>query len=294
VADPEVDPPVRSLRTWAVVGLLLGLALLGTVAAAPAGAAAPVAPAARAGVSPAATPTPVTGNVSGPAYLATSTNGTFRFNATGGPGVVGGTVLGKLTWVATLGGPNTTGTSVTPSNGSITSLASEPVSLSVKVGIHTGQFTLSVTVTSTLAKNNSSATISKAFHVLVPYVLRATLVAGPAAEVMPFQVQVALDGSIVGSATVPKLAPNATYHFSFRYADPNLGSGYHTFTLTIANAHGLVTFSNGRTVQSTTFYVAPGATNYTIYYVLGAVVFLGVLFIYATRVGARRRGTARR
>ena len=289
-----MDAPVRPIPAVVVVGLLLGLAFVGTVAALPGGAADRSAPAVSAAAAPAASSSAVTGNVSGPSYLATSSNATFRFNATGGPGVVGISVPGKLTWTATLSGPNTTGTSVTPSNGSITSISSEPVSLSVKVGAHTGLFTLSITVTSTLAKNNTSATLTKSFQVLVPFVLRATLVAGPSAEVMPFQVKVALDGTIVGTTTVPKLAPNATYRFTYRYADPNLGSGYHTFTLTIASAHGLVTFSNGRTIQTTTFYVAPGPASYTIYYILGAVAFFGVLFIYATRVGARRRGTARR
>jgi len=281
------------VKAVALAFVLLLVVLAAAVATVPL---APGARAASSGAGPAASTTsnPVTGNVTGPSYLATSSNGTFRFNASGGPGVVGGQIIGKLTWTASLTGPNTTGTSVTPSNGTITSISSEPVVLSVKTGLRTGLFTLSVSVTSSLQKTNATGTISKGFHVLVPYTLRATLVTGPGASVLPFKVTVALDGAVVGTVTVPKIGPNTSYQFSYRYAIPDLASGYHTFTLTIANAHGLVTFSNGRTVETTTFYVAPAATSYTLYYVLGVVTFLGVLFIYATRVGARRRGATRR
>ncbi|HYA11124.1 MAG TPA: hypothetical protein VEH10_05600, partial [Thermoplasmata archaeon] len=147
---------------------------------------------------------------------------------------------------------------------------------------------------SSLLKTNSTTNLSKTFRLVTPYTVRATLVAGPNAAILPFNVTVRLDGTVVGAVPVPKLAPNATFSLVYRYPTVGLSSGYHTFTLSVANEHGLVTFANGTTVQSMTFYVAPAAPNNTIWYVVGVIAFFGVLFIYATRVAARRRGPARR
>ena len=238
--------------------------------------------------------TPVLGNVTGPALVATGGNATFFVNASGGPGDSGGIFSGTINWNATLTGPNTSATSVSPATGNITASTTQPVRLTVTVGQALETLKLTVKLTSHGFTGNATASLSTTFRTVVPYVVRATLVAGPDATVLPFNVTVALDGTYVGTVTVPKLAPNATYDLAFRYPSGGLGSGYHTFTLTIADAHGLVSFANGLTVQSTTFYVAPPAQDYTIWYGLGIFAFFAVLFIYSTRVAARRQGSARR
>jgi hypothetical protein len=285
VEDPEVDPAVKA-RPLALAVLALVVLALG--AAGPAAAAATAAPFA-AGSTP-----PVTGAVTGPALVAAGGNATFFLNASGGPAEVAGVLTGSISWNASLLGPNTTGTSVAPTSGTITNGTSQPVRLTVTAANVLETVRLSVKLTSTGSSANSTTNLSTSFRIVTPYVVWATLVAGPNAAVLPFNVTVALDGTVVGTVAVPGLAPNATYDLVYRYASPGLSSGYHTFTLSMADPHGLVTFASGLTVQSTTFYVSPPATSDTLWFVVGAVAFLGVLFIYATRVAARRQGSARR
>jgi len=278
-----VDPPVRP-SSLALLAVLVLAAVLSCG----------LAPVARAD-GPAATPAPpVVGNLTGPSLVATSSNGTFYLNASGGPAFVGGKLTGTLTWTASLGGGNLTGSSVTPGNGTITNPTQGPVRLTVSAGRITEPLTLLVTVKSASSAANRTLNLTRAFQIVVPYVVRATLVAGPGAVVLPFTVAVALDGTIVGSVQVPELQPNQTYALAFRYPTSGLSSGYHTFSLSIAAPHGLVTFQNGLTAETTTFYVAPAPANNTVWYIAGIVAFFGVLFIYGTRVAARRRGSARR
>ena len=104
-----------------------------------------------------------------------------------------------------------------------------------------------------------------------------------------FPVLVELDGTQVGNVTVPAINPHADYNLSYNYATLGLGSGYHTFTLSLELAHGLVHFAGGTTSYSETVYVPGPTTDYTLWYVTGAVAFIGVLFIFGARLGARRR-----
>ena len=268
-----------------VLGCLVALALLAVV---------PLAPAAAQGGPAATGTTPLKGNLTGPSLLATNSNGTFYLNASGGAAVVAGLFAGDINWSAFVVGANTNGTSVKPSNGTITNTTKLPLSLAVTTGAIVETLTLEVKVTSQLLKTNSTTNLSKTFRLASPYTVRATLVAGPNAAILPFNVTVLLDGNVVGSVAVPKLAPDATYSLVYRYPTVGLSSGYHTFTLSVTDEHGLVTFANGTTVQSMTFYVAPSPPNNTLWYVVGVVAFFGVLFIYATRVAARRRGPGRR
>lgn len=278
-----MDPPMG--HRLIVLGALVLVALLGLLplpsAAAPGPAATSVTP-------------PLTGNVTGPSLLSTSSNGTFYLNATGGPAVVSGDFVGEINWTATLSGPNTTGSSVSPSNGTISNGTSQPVKLTVTTGAIRESLTLTVEVKSALSTANKTANLSKTFAIVTPYIVRATLVAGAASGLLPFNVTVALDGTVVGTVTVPKLAPNETWAFVYRYPSTGLPSGEHTFTLTIADAHGLVAFANGATVETASFYVGASAPNNTVWYVAGVVAFFGVLFIYATRSAARRRAPGKR
>ncbi len=289
-----MDAPMRlAPRSLAplVALAVLALLLLAPALAAPAGAAAPAAVVPASSTSPV---TPVTGNLTGPKLVATSSNGTFYLNVTGGPAVIDGGFEGTINWTANVTASNTSGVVVSPDNGSITNATSQPVHLTVSTGQLVESVTLVVHAISSLGTSNATGNFSFVFRVAVPYTVRATLVAGPEATVLPFNVTVALDGKYVGTVTVPKLKPNGTYALAYPYPTLGLSSGYHTFTLTIENPHGLVTFGNGRTVETTTFYIAPAAPNDAIWYVAGAVAFIGVLFIYATRVAARRRTPGKR
>jgi hypothetical protein len=287
VADAEVDPPVtrRAPAFLAAVVVVLGLLVVPLLA--PGSAAEPLRP------GQSGTP-PLVGNVSGPSIVATSTNTTFYLNASGGPAVVNGSFVGIISWSASLSGPSTTSTFVTPLSGNITTTTVQPVAIIVTTSAAAQTLTLSVAVKSTFTKVNTSLTLTHAFRVAVPYIVYATLVAGRNASVLPFNVTVALDGTFVGFVHVPELAPGESYPLLYRYPTTGLGSGYHTFTLSVSDEHGLVTFAGGRTVQSATFYVAPAPMSNTIWYITGVVAFFGALFIYATRVAARRRGAARR
>ena len=236
---------------------------------------------------------PVSGNVTGPSVVPIYDNVTYYLNATGGPAVVNGTLVGNLTYTVNLSGANTTGSSVTPTNGSITNLTG-PVDLNVTIGGIPQRLTLSVDVTSTLLTNSTSRTFTVAITVVMPYTVRAVLVTGPYAGVLAFSVNVYLDGAEIGNVTVPALSANSTYNLTYRYATTGLSAGYHTFTLSLLNEHGLVTFGRGLTVLSVTFYVPAGPPNNTIWVVAGIVAFFGALFIFATRVAARRQGAARR
>ncbi len=279
--------PLAMAATLVLVALLAIAPVAG--ARAERGATASVAPASSTPPVP-----PVTGNLTGPGLVATSSNGTFYLNVTGGPAIVTGSFEGTINWTANVTAANTSGVAVTPDNGSITNSTAQPIHLKVSTGSIVEAVTLTVHAKSALGTANETGNFTTTFRIVLPYTVHATLVAGPEATVLPFNVTVALDGKLVGTVTVPKLKPSATYAFTFNYPVLSLSSGYHTFTLTIQNPHGLVSFGDGRTVETTTFYVAPAPANNAVWYVAGAVAFFGVLFIYATRVAARRRTPGRR
>lgn len=272
-------PALRRLGTM----LLLAASVLSLLV--PAAAATSVGPAASGSAAP------LTGNITGPTDVPTQGNGTYHINATGGPAYQNGRLAGTLNWTATVQAVNLTGVSVSPKSGSLS-----PGSLGrtvLTVGRTVEVVTITVEVTSTFGKQTATTNLTFTVHVRQPYILQAKLTAG-ATAIQSFKVLVTLDGVRVGNVSVPSLHPFQSYTVTFRYPTFGLSSGYHTFELSVANEHGLVTFSGGRTSISTTFYVAPGNANYSVWYVAGAVAFFGALFIFATRVAARRRGSGRR
>lgn len=274
-------PPAR-VAALVVALLAVALALVGLLPAA-ALASAPAA---------ASNSNPLTGNITGPSYIALGGNGTYAVNASGGPADVDGTLVGQINFTASLAGPNLAGTSVVPLNGSITTLGT-PATVVVKAGNVTQTITLEIHLRSTLGSENATANLTYTIAIKVPYLVNAVVQAGDSA-VLPFVVLVALDGVRVGNVTVPILLAHQAYQVVFRYASPGLPAGTHTFTLSLVNEHGLVSFANGQDSFSTTFYVAPPPPNNSVWYVAGAVAFFGALFIFATRVAARRRTPGRK
>jgi hypothetical protein len=112
--------------------------------------------------------------------------------------------------------------------------------------------------------------------------------------VSAFTVYVTLDGTVVGQVNVSSLISGGTFRITYKYATLGLSPGDHTFAISLAQEHGLVKFANGQTVYTETVYVTGPSPDYTLWYVAGIVAFFVALFIFATRVAARRRGTARR
>jgi len=235
----------------------------------------------------------VGGNLTGPTILSIGENATFSINASGGPAFnANGTKVGNFTYFASVAASNLSGVSISPAKGNLTGNRSARTSLDV--GPNAESVVITVMVSSVYQKQNQSINLSATVAVVVPYVVTAEIINGPSATVLSFPVVIDLDSNPIGTVTVPTLIPGASYNLTFRYPTLGLSSGDHTFSISLANEHGLVHFANGQTSYSTTVYVAPGATNYTVWYVTGAVAFLGVLFIFATRVAARRRGALRK
>ena len=276
----------RSRLATAALGVALVLVILGS-----AGGGFAVAPGPT-GTIRAAT-TAVTGNVTGPTILSTGGNGTYRINATGGPAFASnGTKIGSLSYYASVGAANVTGITISPASANFTSAQAKSLNLSVSSVAE--EVTITVMVSSVYHKQNQSINLTYGVHIVVPYVVSAKIVNGANTTVLSFPVVIDLDGSPVGTVTVPTLLPNRDYNLSFRYPTLGLSSGEHTFSISLTSEHGLVRFSNGLTTYSTSFYVTSAAPNDTLWYVAGVVAFFGVLFIFATRVAARRRGVGRR
>lgn len=262
-----------------VLALLLAPAVLATVGA--------LAPAARA-----AGTTAVTGSLTGPTIVATGSTTKYEVSGFGGPAVAAnGTVVGNITFYATVVGSNLTGVTLLPSSSAFTNNQSKTVDLAVANASET--LTIDVMVSSVYQGQNQSINFTNTVHVAQPYVISATIVAS-STWVSAFTVRVTMDGTVIGNVSVPALQAGGTYQVTFEYPTLGLSTGDHTFAISLAQEHGLVTFANGQTQYSQTVYVTGPGPDYTLWYVAGIVAFFGAIFIFLTRVAARRRGAARR
>jgi len=244
---------------------------------------------ASAPLATATTPPPavnLTGYVHGPTVLGLSGSGSYYINATGGPAVLpNGTVAGAIRYYASLSGSNLTGVSFFPANATI-----GPGGLTAKLTVNnlSQNLVLHLLIASTYQTQNQSINLTYSVTVVRPYVLTATVIAG-AQTILSFAATVSLDGTPVGSVTIPTLTPHQTYALTFKYPTLGLSPGWHTFTISVTHAHGLVVFPGGTQTYSQSFYIPPAPANYTIWYVAGIVAFFGAIFIFVARVGARRR-----
>jgi hypothetical protein len=284
VAPAEVDPTMTARpAALLVLALLLVPALLVTVGA--------LAPTARAAGTTGGT-TAVTGSLVGPTLVSTGSTTKYQIFGFGGPAVdANGTVVGNLTFYATLVASNLTGVTLLPSSSSFTSNQSK--SLALTTGNASETLTVDVMVSSVYKGQNVSTNFTYTIHIVHPYVVSAMIVAS-STWVTGFTLVVTLDGAVIGNVSVPALQPEGTYQVTFNYPTLGLSSGDHTFAISLAQEHGLVTFANGQTQYSQTVYVTGPAPDYTLWYVAGIVAFFGAIFIFLTRVAARRRGAARR
>ncbi len=237
----------------------------------------------------AAAPTypPLTGNLTGPTVVATATSSTYFVNATGGPAYVKGLLVGNLTFAVTLTGANLTGVTVTPQNGSM--FNNTPSHFVLKTTNVTQTLTITVLLKSALANVSRELNLTLAVPVVVPYVISTELVASTNATVLPFSITVDLDGQPIATVRVPEIPAGQSYAFRYLYATTGLSVGYHTFSISLAQEHGLVRFPNGATTYSMTVYVAGPPPNYTIWIVAGVIAFFAAAFISLARLRARRR-----
>jgi hypothetical protein len=270
-------------RPWVLLAVLL---ILGSALVLGGGARPVVA------ATPSASPTPVAGNISGPTVVAESTNDTYFINGSGGPAYSDGMQVGTVNWTASVAGTNTTGVTLIPATGSLKN--NTPGITTIEVGAVLQTLTLTVEISSTNDTANESLNLTYTIHVVQPFTLTLHLEAGYAAAVAAFNLTIFLDGNPVGRLHIPALGPGENWTAIYLYPTQGLGSGEHTFTASLAEEHGLVTFSGGATSIAISFYVQSAPTSYTYWYVAGIVAFLGALFIFATRVAARRRPPARK
>ncbi len=268
---------------------VLALLLVGTVATVALAAPTPRTP----GLALTTSSTPVNGTIQGPTVLGISGSGGYYINGSGGPAYASdGTKVGNLSYYVNVVGTNTTGVIFSPTRNNITDGVSPMANLTVNAIVQI--LTIDVMISSTYNGTNASINFTYTVHVVQPYLLTATLFDRSIADLMAFTLNISLDGTSVGNVTVPSMTAGGTYHLNFSYVTLGLSPGWHTFTISLVPERGLVTFANGSLVFSESFYVAPAPTNYELWYIAGVVAFFGVLFIWLTRVAARRRGVARR
>jgi hypothetical protein len=235
----------------------------------------------------------VHGNVTGKTVIAYNGASYYFINASGGPAfAANGTMVGNLTYYASVTAVNLTGVSVIPSKSGFSGSTAQRTELSV--GNITETVTIVVEISSVYQTANASINITYAVNVVQPYVLTLSLVSNSSSTILGFLLIVDLDGAPVGTISVPSLTAHQSYVATFQYATTGLSSGEHTFTVSLTNEHGLVTFAGGATTYSDSFYVPGPPPDYTIWYVAGAVAFFGAIFIFVTRVAARRRAPSRK
>lgn len=232
-------------------------------------------------------PSKITGAIVGPSLVGQGLKAEYTVNATGGPAVAAnGTVVGTFQFNATLAGTDVSSGSVVPAAGV---LVNRSTVLTFTAPNVIQVVTLNVRITSTFNGNNTTNTFSTLIQVLPPYVLSGELVAGPTA-ISGFTMTVSLDGTIIGSVSVPSIAADGTYNFSFDYVPTSLSAGWHTMSASVAPEHGLVTFAGGVEQLSIQFYVTGPPPDYTLDIGIGIAAFAVALFIWGSVVGARRRG----
>jgi hypothetical protein len=281
VADAAVDATMNRRVALFLTALLLAATLL---VFAPSVASAH-------NVTPATTP--VTGNITGKNVLAISGAAYYVINGTGGPAfAANGTQVGNFTYYASVAAANTSGISITPSEGVIDNFTG--VKAQLTVGTIPETLTIVVLFASVYQTANQSTNVTYTVTVVQPYVLTLNLISTSSSTIEGFILNVFLDGTPVGTLSIPSLTAKQSYTATFQYATLGLSPGEHTFTVSLTNEHGLVTFQGGGSSYSETFWVPGNAPDYTLWYIAGAVAFFGALFILVTRVAARRRNPSKK
>ena len=230
---------------------------------------------------------PVTGTITGASIVGESLTTQYTVNGTGGPAEASnGTLVGNITFNATLSGNNISTASINPSTGV---LIDGGVILRFTAPSLPQIVTIRVELTSSYAGQNESANITSEVTIVAPYVLAGTIYSG-ATTVNAFNMTVTLDGVPVGQVSIPTLAADTSHAFSFDYVTAGLSPGWHTLAVSLANEHGFVTFIGGVQQYSLRFYIAGAPPDYSLDVGVGIAAFALAVFIWGSVVGARRRG----
>ena len=243
-------------------------------------------PMARGGTT--GTTLPLTGGITGPSEVGTGLTSNYAVTAAGGPAqALNDTQVGTYSYEASISAANTTGATITPAAGVLVGFT---ISLTLDAPNVTEPLTIYVLVNSSYNGASVSQNFSYSIQVIEPYRLAANLVVGATSAVADFDITVLLDGQPVGQIVVHGLSAGSSYPISFAYVPTSLSPGWHTFFLSLAQEHGLVTFAGGEQELSVSFFVAGGGPDYSYWYLAGAATFVGAIFIWSTTVGGRRRG----
>lgn len=230
---------------------------------------------------------PIVGSVTGPSIVGRGLQAQYIVNGSGGPAVASnGTMVGNITYNATLSGTNVTSASISPPTGV---LVNGNVLLRFTAPNLTQRVTITVELTSAYGGVNASMNFTKTVQVVAPYVLSGTLVAGPT-TVTGFNMTVTVDGTPVGQILIPTIAANGSYGFSFNYVPQGLAAGWHTIAVSLAAEHGLVYFKGGVQQLSLQFFITSPPPNYALDVGVGVAAFALAVFIWGSVVGARRQG----
>lgn len=230
---------------------------------------------------------PLSAEIHGPTTIGYGMTDNYTVTATGGPAqAVNGTIVGSYTYKRFFTAANTTGVNWGQSEGV---LNNGSITLALKAPGTTETLTLAALITSTYHGTNATLNVTLAVSVIQPYLVATTLLVGGGASVQAFYLTIALDSVAVGNVRIPTLTAGTSYPVNFSYVNPSLAPGWHTFSISLLAEHGLVTFPGGAQSYTSTFYVTPPPTDYTLWYVTGATAFLGAIVIFSMRVGARRR-----
>jgi hypothetical protein len=266
--------PWRSSRRLGCLALLALLVLVGLGLPAPVHAATSSYPA-------------IVETTTGPSVVGKGLQATYVVSGSGGPAeAANGTMVGNITYNATLSGRNVSSASIDPTPGV---LINGSVILRFTAPNLTEVVTITIDLTSTYQGHNASMNFTTKVQIVAPYVLSGLLMAGPT-TVTGFNLTVTVDGTAVGHVAIPTIVANGSYRFTYDYVPQGLGAGYHTIAVSLAQEHGLVTFTGGVEQISLQFYITGPPPDYALDVGIGIAAFAVAVFIWGSVVGARRRG----
>ncbi|MCI4353222.1 MAG: hypothetical protein L3K14_07565 [Thermoplasmata archaeon] len=227
------------------------------------------------------------GAISGPTVVGRGLQVQYVVTGTGGPAfTLSGTQVGNITYNATVSGANVSTASIRPATGT---LANGQAVLRFTAANLTEAMKVNVELTSSYHSAHASSNLTLSIQVVQPYLLSGTLIAG-ATTVAGFNMTVTVDGTPVGQVSVPAIAANGSYTFTFDYVPQSLAPGWHTIAISVAPQHGLVTFVGGVQELSAQFYITSPPPNYALDVGVGIAALAAAFFIWGSVVGARRRG----
>lgn len=223
-------------------------------------------------------------SVTGPPALAPGQTAAYNVTGSGGP-------TGNVTYTVTyfISGSNVTGGNpVAASPGKTTG---NRTAYKVNITAPAGEQDLLLTVTLSAAPKGGTpeaVTITYPITVIKPIELSATFHNASTVAAVNVTVRWLIDGALVGTSSIKRIAANGDATASFRYLPVGLAAGQHTLQVEADLDHdGIIDPAKGEVVTSTLFYtqVQEPSTGWTVLFGIGIFVpvFLGV-------VALRRRG----